>query len=175
MNPCLWSNMFYASFYTDEWICVSIRENQPHFLYIYMYIYNHINIYIFIYPSIQMNEYVLALEKINPTFEPATAALLNGVWEIVATGFGSPGMYIYVYMYVKIYLYMPIYMFMCVIMPLFMYIYMYIYPTYMYIYIGMIYLYVYLYVCLHQIFYTYRNYRIPSHKSHSRQCGRHHR
>ena len=43
------------------------------------------------YSRTQMNEYVLALEKINPTFEPATAALLNGVWEIVATGFGSPG------------------------------------------------------------------------------------
>eukprot|EP00596_Hydrurales_sp_CCMP1899_P005977 CAMPEP_0119034586 /NCGR_PEP_ID=MMETSP1177-20130426/1576_1 /TAXON_ID=2985 /ORGANISM="Ochromonas sp, Strain CCMP1899" /LENGTH=208 /DNA_ID=CAMNT_0006992111 /DNA_START=149 /DNA_END=775 /DNA_ORIENTATION=+ len=43
------------------------------------------------YSRLQMNEYVLALEKINPTFEPATAALLNGVWEIVATGFGSPG------------------------------------------------------------------------------------
>lgn len=39
----------------------------------------------------QMNEYVLALEKVNPTQEPARAALLNGVWEIVATGFGSPG------------------------------------------------------------------------------------
>ena len=43
------------------------------------------------YSRTQMNEYVLALEKINPTAEPASAALLNGVWEIVATGFGSPG------------------------------------------------------------------------------------
>ena len=43
------------------------------------------------YSRTQMNEYVLALEKVNPTQEPAKAALLNGVWEIVATGFGSPG------------------------------------------------------------------------------------
>ena len=43
------------------------------------------------YSRTQMNEYVLALEKVNPTSEPANAALLNGVWEIVATGFGSPG------------------------------------------------------------------------------------
>lgn len=43
------------------------------------------------YSRTQMNEYVLALEKINPTAEPASAPLLNGVWEIVATGFGSPG------------------------------------------------------------------------------------
>lgn len=43
------------------------------------------------YSRTQMNEYVLALEKVNPTAEPATAALLNGVWEIVVTGFGSPG------------------------------------------------------------------------------------
>lgn len=43
------------------------------------------------YSRTQLNEYVLALEKINPTSDPAKAALLNGVWEIVASGFGSPG------------------------------------------------------------------------------------
>ena len=43
------------------------------------------------YSRTQLNEYVLALEKVNPTSDPAKAALLNGVWEIVASGFGSPG------------------------------------------------------------------------------------
>ena len=38
------------------------------------------------YSRTQMNEYVLQLEKINPTFNPATDDGLNGAWEIVSTG-----------------------------------------------------------------------------------------
>ena len=40
----------------------------------------------------EINEYVLALEKLNPTPEPATSRFLNGVWEVKSTGFGSPGL-----------------------------------------------------------------------------------
>lgn len=40
----------------------------------------------------EINEYVLALEKVNPTPEPASSRLLNGVWEVKSTGFGSPGL-----------------------------------------------------------------------------------
>ena len=31
----------------------------------------------------EVNEYVLALEKMNPTEDPAYSSLLNGVWEVV--------------------------------------------------------------------------------------------
>jgi len=40
----------------------------------------------------EINEYVLALEKINPTSDAAYSRLLNGVWEVKSTGFGSPGL-----------------------------------------------------------------------------------
>jgi len=40
----------------------------------------------------EINEYVLALERINPTSDPAYSKLLNGVWEVKSTGFGSPGL-----------------------------------------------------------------------------------
>lgn len=40
----------------------------------------------------EINEYVLSLEKMNPTAEPAYSKLLNGVWEVKSTGFGSPGL-----------------------------------------------------------------------------------
>lgn len=40
----------------------------------------------------EINEYVLALEKLNPTQDPASSRLLNGVWEVKSTGFGSPGL-----------------------------------------------------------------------------------
>ena len=40
----------------------------------------------------EINEYVLSLEKENPTKEPASSKLLNGVWEVKSTGFGSPGL-----------------------------------------------------------------------------------
>merc|ERR1712146_234546 len=40
----------------------------------------------------EMNEYVLALEKVNPTEDPAYSKLLNGVWEVVSTGFGDPAL-----------------------------------------------------------------------------------
>ena len=44
------------------------------------------------YSRAQMNEYVLQLEKVNPTFNPATSEVLNGAWEIVTTGIGAYGM-----------------------------------------------------------------------------------
>eukprot|EP01031_Cornospumella_fuschlensis_P028841 gene28841-34809_t len=40
----------------------------------------------------EINEYVLELEKRNPTYEPAYSPLLNGVWEIVSASVLSPGM-----------------------------------------------------------------------------------
>jgi len=40
----------------------------------------------------EVNEYVLALEKANPVADPAYSNLLNGVWEVISTGFGSPAM-----------------------------------------------------------------------------------
>lgn len=40
----------------------------------------------------EVNEYVLALEKINPTEDPAYSSLLNGVWEVVSCGFGDPAL-----------------------------------------------------------------------------------
>ncbi len=40
----------------------------------------------------EVNEYVLALEKMNPTEDPAYSSLLNGVWEVVASGFGDPAL-----------------------------------------------------------------------------------
>ena len=44
------------------------------------------------YSRAEMNEYVLQLEKVNPTFNPATSDVLNGAWEIVTTGIGAYGM-----------------------------------------------------------------------------------
>ena len=40
----------------------------------------------------EVNEYVLALEKMNPTEDPAYSSLLNGVWEVISTGFGDPAL-----------------------------------------------------------------------------------
>lgn len=40
----------------------------------------------------EINEYVLALERINPTQDPAYSKLLNGVWDLKSMGFGSPGL-----------------------------------------------------------------------------------
>jgi len=34
----------------------------------------------------ELNEYVLQLEKLNPTEDPALSPLLNGVWEVVSSG-----------------------------------------------------------------------------------------
>lgn len=42
-----------------------------------------------------INEIILKLEKINPTSEPAKSNLLNGVWELVVSGVGSPGLLAY--------------------------------------------------------------------------------
>lgn len=44
------------------------------------------------YTRAQLGEYVLQLEKVNPTFNPATSEVLNGAWEIVTTGLGAYGM-----------------------------------------------------------------------------------
>jgi len=40
----------------------------------------------------ELNEYILKLEKLNPTEDPALSPLLNGVWEVVSSGIFSPGM-----------------------------------------------------------------------------------
>jgi hypothetical protein len=40
----------------------------------------------------EVNEYVLALEKVNPTSDPTYSSLLNGVWEVISTGFGDPAL-----------------------------------------------------------------------------------
>ena len=37
----------------------------------------------------------LKLEKENPTKSPVHSLLLNGVWELVFSGFGSPGLIFY--------------------------------------------------------------------------------
>ena len=34
----------------------------------------------------ELNEYILQLERLNPTEDPALSPLLNGVWEVVASG-----------------------------------------------------------------------------------------
>eukprot|EP01038_Epipyxis_sp_PR26KG_P014180 gene14180-19028_t len=42
----------------------------------------------------EVNEYVVELEKKNPTTNPANSSLVNGVWEVIyASGLGSPGMF----------------------------------------------------------------------------------
>eukprot|EP01040_Poterioochromonas_malhamensis_P005289 gene5289-5672_t len=40
----------------------------------------------------EINEFVLQLEKQNPTSDPAYSPLVNGVWEVLTTGIASPGM-----------------------------------------------------------------------------------
>ena len=42
-----------------------------------------------------VNEFVLELEKMNPTPNPAQSPLINGVWEIVYTGVSDPTLLIY--------------------------------------------------------------------------------
>lgn len=39
----------------------------------------------------ELNEYILQLEKLNPTEDPALSPLLNGVWEVISSGLFSPG------------------------------------------------------------------------------------
>jgi hypothetical protein len=34
----------------------------------------------------ELNEYILQLEKLNPTEDPALSPLLNGVWEVISSG-----------------------------------------------------------------------------------------
>lgn len=41
---------------------------------------------------IDINELLLEIEALNPTSEPARSPLLNGVWELRVSGFGSPGL-----------------------------------------------------------------------------------
>lgn len=40
----------------------------------------------------EINEFVLKLEKENPTSDPASSPLMNGVWELVVSGVTSPGL-----------------------------------------------------------------------------------
>ena len=40
-------------------------------------------------------EQINLLEKENPTKFPASSPLINGVWEVVFSGFGTPGLLIY--------------------------------------------------------------------------------
>eukprot|EP01035_Chromulina_nebulosa_P021619 gene21619-27982_t len=44
---------------------------------------------------IEIAEYVLLLEKSFSSPSPAESKLLNGVWEVVVSGFGSPGLVAY--------------------------------------------------------------------------------
>lgn len=40
----------------------------------------------------EINENICLLEKSNPTNNPAYSPLINGVWELAISGFGSPGL-----------------------------------------------------------------------------------
>ncbi len=40
----------------------------------------------------EINENICLLEKSNPTNNPAYSPLINGVWELAVSGFGSPGL-----------------------------------------------------------------------------------
>ena len=50
---------------------------------------------IFLYIFIVKHYYLNQLEKHNPTTDPAFSNLLNGVWELVLCGVGSPGLVAY--------------------------------------------------------------------------------
>jgi hypothetical protein len=39
-----------------------------------------------------LNELILSLEKSNPTSSPADSKLINGVWSLASSGFGTPGL-----------------------------------------------------------------------------------
>jgi len=47
------------------------------------------------FSRIEINEYVLQLEKSSPIDNPAYSEALNGVWELLCAGFGSPAVIAY--------------------------------------------------------------------------------
>jgi hypothetical protein len=77
------------------------------------------------YSNAEINEFILELERINPTFQPANSDLLNGIWErvnfnngISNTDIGSqalklilPGADIEVRIYTNVHMY--VYMYIC--------------------------------------------------------------
>jgi hypothetical protein len=92
------------------------------------------------YSNVEINEFILELERINPTFQPANSDLINGVWErvnfdgisntdisiqainIIRKGASiEVSAYIYTYIYIYVCIYIYVYIYIC------MYIYIYIY------------------------------------------------